>query len=383
MRVLHLVKTGVGARWAQRQIEVLHRRGLEVHVALPPGPRADALRAAGVEVHECVPGLVPTRPSTWSSAIRTVGGLVEDIRPDLVHSHFVDTTLALRSALRGNPLPRVFQVPGPLHLEHSVTRRVELATSGPADHWIATCEWVRLRYLRSGVPADRVHLSFYGTDPASFVDPGAAAPLRADLGLSPNTVLIGMVAHFYAPKRYLGQTRGLKGHEDLIRAAARLVTEGHDLHIVFVGGPWIGAEAYEARVRALAERRLPGRHAFLGPREDVAAIYASLDLAVHPSHSENLGGAAESLLAGVPTVATAVGGFPDLVRPEQTGWLAAPRDPNSLAAAIREVLRSPDRSARLAAAGQARTRRLLDVERTAAEVAGIYERVIGGTRQPS
>jgi glycosyltransferase involved in cell wall biosynthesis len=269
----------------------------------------------------------------------------------------------------------VFQVPGPLHLERAATRRIELATATDRDHWIASCQWARDRYRRSGVPDDRLHLSHYGTDPALFAAP-ATGTLRAELGLGPTTALVAMVAHFYAPKRYLGQTRGIKGHEDLIHAAARLARSGHDLHLVFAGGPWAGADTYALEVQALAAAVLPGRHSFLGLRDDIPAIYAGADLAVHPSLSENLGGAAESLLAGVPTVATRVGGFPDIVRPGSTGWLAAPGDPVSLASAIRAALADRERAARYAAAGQALTRELLDVERTAAEVAAIYDRVM-------
>ncbi|MFD1250565.1 glycosyltransferase family 4 protein [Nocardioides ginsengisoli] len=376
MRVLHLVKTGVGAVWAQRQIEVLHRMGVDVHVALPDGPRAADYRASGIAVHPTSPGLVPTRPSTWPVAVRTVRELVDRIRPDLVHSHFVDTTLAMRAALWASGPPRVFQVPGPLHLERAPTRWIELATATDRDHWIASCGWVRERYLRSGLPERRVHLSHYGTDTARFAVAGGAGSLRAELGLAPSTALIAMVAHFYAPKRYLGQTRGIKGHEDLIHAAARLVGAGHDLHVVFAGGPWDGADTYAVEVRALAAAVLPGRHTFLGLRDDIPAIYASADLAVHPSASENLGGAAESLLAGVPTVATRVGGFPDVVRPGRTGWLAAPRDPVSLAAAIGDALADRERAARYAAAGQVLARELLDVDRTAGEVAAIYDRIM-------
>lgn len=377
MRVLHLVKTGGGAVWAQRQIEVLHREGVDVHVALPAGPRAAGYRELGIPVHECQPGLVPTRPMTWRPAVDTVASLVDQLRPDLVHSHFVDTTLAMRQALRGSALPRIFQVPGPLHLERRVTRGVELASATPRDHWIATCAWVRDRYLRSRVPADRVHLSYYGTDPSAFAVVRGTGPLRTELALRPSTALIGMVAHFYAPKHYLGQTRGLKGHEDLIAAVGRLVELGHDVHLVFVGGPWAGADAYAARVQAIAARALPGRHTFLGVRDDVPAVYASLDLAVHPSYSENLGGAAESLLAGVPTVATRVGGFPDIVIPGRTGWLAEPRDPSSLARAVLDALAEPERATTLARAGRDRTSALLDVERTAREVLAIYRRIVG------
>lgn len=375
MRVLHLLKTGDGARWAYRQIEVLAAAGVEIHVALPEGAMSERYRASGVTTHHCQPGLRPTDPRTWREAVATVDRLVEEIAPDLVHSHFVDTTLAMRRALRDVRMPRVFQVPGPLHLEHAATRAVEIRSADDQDHWIATCAWVRQSYLRSGLPGSRVHLSYYGTDVEEFRAAAGEPSLRAELGVDPATPLVGMVAYFYAPKRYLGQRTGLKGHEDLIDAAARLVAGGRPLHVVFVGGPWQGAEGYAARVRRLAAARLPGQHTFLGLRDDVPRIYADLDLAVHPSSSENLGGAAESLLSGTPTVATRVGGFPDLVVEGRTGWLATPRDPDSLADAIGRALDEPQRAA-VAAAGRRRAERLLDVSVTAAGVHQIYRQLL-------
>ena len=376
MRVLHLLKTGTGAAWAFQQIRELTRAGVAVEVAMPAGPRVDAYRRLGVEVHECQPGLVPTRPATWRPAVHTIADLVRRVDPDLVHSHFVDTTLAMRRALAGTPVPRVFQVPGPLHLEHSPTRAIEIRSAAQQDHWIATCTWVRERYLRSGISGERVHLSYYGTDPLRFTLPRHSGRLRAELGLRPATRLIGMVAHMYAPKRYLGQARGLKGHEDLLQAARTLLDQRYDVHVVLVGGPWAGAVAYEARLRALGQALLPGRHTFLGHRDDIPEIYADLDVAVHPSHSENLGAAAESLLAGVPTVATDVGGFPDIVQPGRTGWLVPRRDPTALAGAVATALADPDGARRLARAGQDLTRQLLDVERTSAEVHRTYRMIL-------
>lgn len=380
MRVLHLVKTGVGASWAVRQVAVLAQAGVEVHVAVPDGPRVSDYLAAGARLHVCQPGLVPTDPRSWRSATRTVRDLVARVAPDLVHSHFVDTTLAMRLALRDQRLPRVFQVPGPLHLENPITRAVELSTAQEQDHWVATCRWVESRYRASGVPEDRVHLSYYGTDTRAFLDaPAHEGTLRSELGLDDGTALIGMVAYMYAPKRYLGQRRGLKGHEDLIAAVARIGRRERPLHVVFAGGPWAGAERYEATIRSMAAELLPGRHTFLGHRTDVPNIYASLDLAVHPSHSENLGGAAESLLAGVPTVATRVGGFPDLVVPGVTGWLAEPRDPASLARSISDALTEP-RARAMALAGRDRTRDLLDVSLTGRQVLELYRQILPSHR---
>ena len=87
-------------------------------------------------------------------------GALDDVRPDLIHSHFVSTTLVARLALgRDHATPRLFQVAGPLHLEHPTFRALDLATAGPRDGWIATCRWTADAYRRLGIPPSRVWCS--------------------------------------------------------------------------------------------------------------------------------------------------------------------------------------------------------------------------------
>jgi glycosyltransferase involved in cell wall biosynthesis len=376
MRALHLVKTSLGATWALRQARELARLGVEVHVALPPGgPLVPRYEAAGAVVHPLPCDLPLRRPWRAPATLAALAGLVGRVRPDVVHSHFVGTTLALRLALgRRHRTPRLFQVPGPLHLEHPFFRRAELATAGPADRWIGSCRWTCDRYVRSGIDPGRVFLSYYGSD----LDEIAARPpgaLRRELGVDGGARLVGMVGYMYAPKRYLGQARGLKGHEDLIDALALCRAAVPGVVGVFIGGAWGGAGDYEARVRDYGLRTLGPAARFLGTRRDVADLYADLDVVAHPSHSENVGGAAESLLLGVPTIATDVGGFPDVVEPGATGWLVPPRDPPRLASAILEALADPPGARALAARGRERARSLLDCRVNAREIREIYERV--------
>lgn len=372
MRVLHLLKTAVGATWALRQMRQLVELGVNVHVALPDGPLVPQYRAAGVTTHLDQFDLPIRRPQAWPALFARLRALVNTVQPDIIHSHFVGTTLAMRLALgRSHSIPRLFQVPGPLHLEHPFFRRAEIASAGPADSWIGSCRWTCDCYLRCGIAPERVFLSYYGIDTDAFV-PAAPGALRAELGLRPEQRVVGMVAYMYAPKRYLGQSRGLKGHEDLIDALALVRQQRHDVIGVFVGGAWNSATAYEQRVRAYGRQRLADAAVFLGTRRGVAALYADFDVVVHPSHSENVGGAAESLLLAVPTISTDVGGFPDVVIPGETGWLVPPRSPARLAAAIHEALDHPARARELAANGQRLTRRLFAVRRTAREVYDIY-----------
>lgn len=377
MRVVHLIKTAYGASWAWEQIRVLRSLGVEVDVVLAePGPMRARYASLGVPVYELPIDISLHRSAaSWARAKREFRALISDLRPSIIHSHFVGTTLFARAALGGrSAVPRVFQVPGPLHLEKRVTRMVDLWSASQADYWIATCELTRTIYVSSGVAPERVGLSYYGNALKPQIN--ATPTLRAELSLGNETAIIGMVAYIYPPKRWLGQTRGLKGHEDLVDALAILIAQGRDVVGVFVGGAWNGSTDYERAVKAYAKRRVGNRAIFLGTRDDVAAIYPALDLVVHPSHSENVGGAAESLLLGVPTVTTNVGGFPDVVIDGETGKLVPPKDPRALADAILFMLDNRASAKDMAVTGQRLVRKLFDVDRTAREVADFYDLTI-------
>ena len=375
MKVLHVVKTADGAAWAWRQVRELRALGVDIEVALPgPGSMVQKYRDLSIPVHflNCDLGAVRSPMALWRMA-RGLQDLVAKCRPDILHSHFVGTTMLARIALGRRPKPlRIFQVPGPLHLENGLTRRAEIVLASSADRWIASCGLTREIYLKSGIDRARVGLSFYGTD-IDELKLGQRGKLKLELGLAPETKIIGMVAYIYAPKRWLGQSRGLKGHEDLIDALAVLRRQGRDVAGVFAGGAWGKAEAYAQTVRDYARRQLGERAIFLGTRDDVRDVYADFDAAAHPSHSENLGGAVESLAAGIPTVATRVGGFPDIVIDGETGWLVNAKSPASLAAAIAQMLDQPGESRKRALAGRKLVEEQLDVRHTAIQIFKCYQ----------
>lgn len=374
MKILHIVKTATGATWVYHQVRVLCSLGFEIVVALPSATAglAPKYQEAGATVIPINLDVPTKRPWQILAVLKSCRALVQSVRPDIIHTHHVGTTLVVRVALgKSSPIPRIFQVPGPLHLEHYFFAHLDTSSAGPQDHWIAGCRWTQQKYLQLGIPAQRVFLSYPGTD-LNLYTTTRKNNLRGELRLAPDTPLVGMVCYMYAPKRFLGQTAGLKGHEDFIAAFPIAKKQFPNLHGVIIGGAWNGATTYEKHLRELAHRQCNGYLTFLGTRSDVPALYPDLDLAVVPSHSENLGGAVEPLLSEVPVIVTNVGGLPDLVQEGISGRLVPPRNPQAIAAAMLATLQNRAEAHRLAGAGHKMTRHLFDVERTAGEVANIY-----------
>jgi glycosyltransferase involved in cell wall biosynthesis len=377
MKILHIVKTATGATWVYHQVRVLRSLGFEIVAALPSATTglAPKYQEAGATVIPISLDVPTKHPWQIPAVLKSCRTLVQNVRPDIIHTHHVGTTLVVRAALgKSSPIPRIFQVPGPLHLEHSFFAHLDTSLAGSQDHWIAGCRWTQRKYHQLGIPSQRVFLSYPGTDLNLFTCT-RRNNLRSELRLAPDTPLVGVVCYMYAPKRFLGQTTGLKGHEDFIAAFSMAKKKLPNLHGVIIGGAWNGATKYEKHLRELGRRQCNGYLTFLGTRSDVPALYPDLDLAVVPSHSENLGGAVEPLLSGVPVIATKVGGLPDLVQEGVSGRLVPPRNPQAIADAMAAALQNRAETQRFAVAGHKMTRDLFDVERTAREVAQIYTKL--------
>jgi glycosyltransferase involved in cell wall biosynthesis len=357
--------------------ELVHL-GVQVHAAMPPGGSLiDSYAESDVTVHPMQFDFPIRHPYRCTRTFRKFRKLVREVKPDIIHSHFVGTTLTMRLALgKNHPLPRIFQVPGPLHLEHWLFGKIETAISGTNDYWVASCQWT-LNYYRDqlGISKDRTFLSYYGVDIENF-SPRIHGKLRTELGLNAETELVGIVAYMYPPKKYLGQTRGLKGHEDLIDALAFCRRKGRDVKGVFIGGGWNNAYNYEARVKSYGKARCGDNIYFLGTRNDVPDLYPDLNLVVHPSHSENVGGAVESLLLNVPTITTNVGGFTDLIINNETGYLVPPKNPQKLAEKIIAALKNPKKIKQMAQNGRALARDLLDVKKNSRNIYNIYHHIL-------
>ena len=338
----------------------------------------DKYKDVGVKVDVLDLNRSGTTPRSLNRCIQNVRNLVEERQPDIIHCHYPAAAVITRLSLgRRHPTPRLFQVPGPLHLEHLVPRQMDLRTAGPRDVWVASCSYTpkSLSKVRIAIVEElgclttawilqnllRRHKRPETSNPNS----GCPVPLA----------LLASVLCLCTPQRSTSANgERIKGHEDLIDAMALALADHEDLIVVFVGGTWAGAARYEQTVETYARRRLGGRAIFLGTRTDVNDLYQQFDVVVHPSHSENVGGAFESLLLRTPTITTSVGGLPELIRPGQTGWLVPPRNADALRNALLEVLSDETEARSRAERGRALVSELGDVVRTSREIATYYNR---------
>jgi glycosyltransferase involved in cell wall biosynthesis len=379
MKVLHIVKTAVGANWAYEQVRVLCSLGIEVVVALPSDTEglAPKYRQAGATVVRVNLDFPVKNPWRIPATLRACRHLVADVRPDLIHTHHVGPTFITRLALgKNSKIPRIFGVTGTLHLEHEFFAWLDTHLACPQDYWIATCKWTQRKYEILGIPPDRVFLAYLGTDLTNYPS-NRTGLLRNEFQIPANVPLVGMVSLLYAPKWYFGSRRGHKGHEDFIVAFAKLREERPGVRGIVIGGTWGKGRWYEDRVRRYGKKICGDGLYFSGTRADISTIYPDLDLAVVPTHSDGLAySVVEPLLAGVPVVATNVGGIPDLIRDGDTGWLVSPGNPEALARAALEALSNPEEAQRRTARGAVAARHLLDLEKTGRKLVAIYDKIL-------
>jgi L-malate glycosyltransferase len=180
-----------------------------------------------------------------------------------------------------------------------------------------------------GVPANRIHVIPNGVTVERFTPVPGVRPVRTILTVA--------------------NLRREKAHDILLQAAALLAPAHPDLSFVIAGD---GPRAAELRAMA-ARLGLADRVRFLGHVEDVPTLLGQGHAFVLPSISEAFPNAViEAMAAGLPVVASAVGGLLDLVDHGRTGLLVPPSDPAALAGAIASLADDPSRAARIGAAAR-------------------------------
>jgi glycosyltransferase involved in cell wall biosynthesis len=232
-----------------------------------------------------------------------------------------------------------------------------------ADAFVAVSREDQRRMIEiERVPAAKTRFIPNGIPP--FPAP-TGRDVRAELGIAADVPLVGVVATL----------RPQKALDVMIRGVPELRRRVPHATVLLIGGMDSQDSNEEARLRAVAAETEVGEGVrFLGPRDDVPDLVATLDLGALSSDFEGSPlSVMEYMEAGKAVVATRVGGLPDLVVEGETGLLVPPGDPQALAAALAELLLDPERRARMGAAGRERRREMFSIEATARQVGELYQ----------
>lgn len=299
----------------------------------------------------------------WVRELRMLLGEV-----DVVHAH--SPVLASAARVLARTLPRKRR-PAVVVTEHSEwsghqrpTRWLNGITSALDDRRWAVSQQV----LDTVWPRRRRHTEvlIHGIDVSavSADSMDVRGRLRTELGIGADDILAITVANL----------RKLKDYPNLLQAAKQATTQEPRLRFIAVGqGP------LEDEIRQLhQELGLGDRFQLLGFRRDIADLMAASDLFILGSAHEGLPVAImEAFAAGLPVVATDVGGVPQQVRDGREGLLVAPKDPTALAGAVVRIAGDEDARARMARAAKLRStdydirRAVSEQERVYAELAGV------------
>jgi len=337
LRILQLYPKAdyfTGAAIQLRDLAIgLAARGHAVTVATPPSERwAERMRAAGV-------GYVAV-PMQRAWDVRAAWRLAKVIRAggiQVAHAHKGRArTLALLAGLMGARSKLVLNRGVSFHVPR--LRRLGY-TSRRVHAIVAVCESIKRDLVATGVPAGKIEVIYSGTDVGRFHPGLDGSPIRRELGLAPDHVLITQIG-----------VRSWRGWQDVLDAMARLAPTAPHARLLFVGAPPPRVVELGERARA---RGLEGRVLVLGHREDVPQILTASDVVVDASYAGAgiTGSIREALACERPVVATDLAGMPELVVDGETGLLVPPRDPDTLAQALRRVIENPTWAQAMARAG--------------------------------
>jgi glycosyltransferase involved in cell wall biosynthesis len=379
IRVLHVI-TRLEPGGAQRNtlytVAHLDRDRFAAGLAWGPGDRLDDNAAEIPDLwRRPIEALVrPVAPRADLRAVAAVRLAVRSFGPDVVHTHSSKAGIVGRLAARRERVSAVIHSihgfgftplqPLPMRALFFLAERVAARWT---DHFIAVSESDLRRGLELGLfERERVTLIRSGIEIEKFQRQQDVDRVYGLLGVPSEAPLVTQVGNFKAQK----------GPLDFVRVAAMVAAEVPEAWFVMVGeGPLKGqAEALAA------ELGVSDRMVFCGWWDDVPGLLAATRVSVLSSRHEGLPRAVvESLAAGVPVVATAVDGTPEVLRDGVNGFLAPPGDLEALGRSIVELLADDELRGRLAEAAP-RGLDEFDIDDMVRRQEELYRWVLGSSR---
>jgi glycosyltransferase involved in cell wall biosynthesis len=237
-----------------------------------------------------------------------------------------------------------------------------------ADHIVVNAEAIKQDLVRRGYDLGRLSVIPNGTDCERFRLRGNGEAVRREWNIPPDVPVVGVLARLMR----------IKGQEVFLHAAALMASNNPDVRFMIVGDN-SNDHGYKDELKRLAARLgLADRVLFTGFRVDVPDLLAALSVVVSPSLGlEGMSNSVlESMAAGVPVVATQVGGTPEIVEDGVTGLLVPPGDSEELAAAISRLLADNTLAKRLVESARRRVFSRYSLERAVESTERLYHELL-------
>jgi glycosyltransferase involved in cell wall biosynthesis len=310
-------------------------------------------------------------PGLRLSVVARMRAALRELRPDVVHVHQIGPMFYTGLAGLGLGVPLV------VYTEHG---RVNYATRRRL-RWLGRAAFrftARFYSLTEDIAADaiawgvvrpdQVRVIHNGIDTDRFLSAAGATEVRQGFGIPPRAPVIGTV----------GRLSEIKRQDVLIRAFARVRQREPLAHLMLVGdGPLRGELQELARRLGIAEVV----H-FAGYQEQTAPYLHAMTCFALTSRSEGMPQAVlEAGVAGVPVIASRVGGVPEVIDDGETGLMVEPGDETALAAGLLDLLIDRPRAVRLTEAARARVLDRYSIRRMAREYHDDHLQMLG--RQPA
>lgn len=323
------------------------------------GVLARQLEERGVRVVTLRHMARPLSPLRDFRALRELTRHLRSIRPAIISTHSSKAGILGRIAGRSLGVPTVTTAHGWLFAlpreggREWVVWGIEKSMAPLARRIVTVCESDRQLAIESGISGAERFATIHNAMP------DVGAELRADPATDPPRLL--MVARFAAQK----------DHETLFRALADVADLEWSIDLVGTGPL---REAAEERVKSLG---LESRVRFLGLREDVPDLIARSQAYLLISHWEGFPRSIlEAMRAGLPVVATDVGGVKEAVLDGETGFLVPRGDANLLARCLRELISDPELRARKGRAARRHYESHFTFDRLVRETLSLYQSVL-------
>jgi len=246
-----------------------------------------------------------------------------------------------------------------------VQRRLLKLVCRLADCVLVNAEAIRENLIEQGYDPSNIVVIRNGITLPKASGKERSAALRRELGIPLSARVVAVFSRL----------NRMKGVQYFLDAAMVLAGRFPDVHFLVVGDGGSKTELEEhARGPGLGQRIV-----FTGFRGDVPDLLSEAAISVLPSLSEGTSNTLlESMAAGIPVVATRVGGNPEVVEDGVSGLLVPPRDSAALAAAMARLLEDPDLALRLGRAGMRRVSELFSIDGSVHQTEHLYQRLVDG-----